>query len=150
MTRRRWVFLGLASMLALGLAAWFLWPSPAVRAYNRIRLGMTPEEVETAIGVPPGYQDGIIPVPPSMSPSGTFIRETGLPHYSLPDARNRPAAEYSEKLSRQHWTWEDYWIWVAYDRTGRVIGYYLLEAHGHVWRQSNPTLFDRIRTWLGL
>jgi hypothetical protein len=49
--------LGVAAALALSLGVWFLWPvSPAVRAYERLRLGMAESEVEAAIGVPPNFR----------------------------------------------------------------------------------------------
>jgi hypothetical protein len=140
MTRWRWVCVGLAALLAISLGAW-LRPAPfPVSAYNRIRLGMTPQEVAVAIGVPPGYQDGIIPMPPRMCPTGKYIRQTGLPSTDL----------RRKELFLEHWTWEDYWIWVRYDRTGRVVGYYLLEADGETWPGSSPSFFNRLRAWMGI
>lgn len=128
------------------LWAWLTTPI-AVRAYEQIRLGMTPSEVATAIGLPPDHYDSIGPMPLSMSPSGKTIRETGLPRNYLPDAAGRPATEYPEKLGVERWIWDDYWIWVAYDKRHQVIGYYLLEVTHNPWKR--PSLFEQMWTWIG-
>lgn len=56
LTNRRWFFLGLATAILIGvwLWLWLFWSlPPAVCAYNRVCLGMTPEQVEAAIGEAP-------------------------------------------------------------------------------------------------
>jgi hypothetical protein len=86
--KKRWaVCLGImvcgGTCWALGAGAL---PPDTIRAYERIRLGMTPSEVEAVIGLSPGYHDGGIPMPPFMSPCGKCVRETGLPSTALPHA----------------------------------------------------------------
>jgi hypothetical protein len=137
---------GLAAALALSLGAWLLWPSSlpfAVRAYHRIRLGMTPAEVETAVGVPSGIY--YAPFNCSSGPLGKCIQEAGVPF--------KTALERGTRLESEQWCWQDYWIWVVYDDTGRAVGCYLLE--GYPWHRNDPPpdrpgFFDRVRTWLGL
>jgi len=100
-----------------------------VTEYDRLRLGMTPAEVEAAIGLPPGYHDTTRPqMPPSMSPIGDYVRSTGLPTKSLPDAAGRPSPDYPARITLKMWTWSDYWIWVAFDEREKVVGYYLLKV----------------------
>jgi hypothetical protein len=99
-----------------------------VAEYDRLRLGMTPAEVEAAIGLPPGYYDTTGPLPPSMSPIGDYVRSTGLPTKNLPDAEGRPSPDYPAKITLKMWTWSDYWIWVAFDEREKVVGYYLLKV----------------------
>jgi hypothetical protein len=111
---------------------------------------MAEDEVVAAIGVPPGYQDGLVAVVPSIGPFGTYVRENGLPSKSLDYPAVTAALGYPEEIRVEFWVWEDYWIRVAYDLHGQVIGYYLLESNGCAWRNPRPSLFDCIRAWLGL
>ena len=68
-------------LLAVCAAVWAFWTSstPAIvgkgdptniAEYNRLRLGMTPAEVEMAIGRPPGDYDDIHQFKPMMEPIG--------------------------------------------------------------------------------
>jgi hypothetical protein len=126
----------------------------AVRRYERIRLGMTLGEVQTAIGMPPGYYASGPSLPPSMGPTGHFIRQRGLPHEDLPDAAGRPAPGHHQKLTLEFWTWDEYWIWVALDKRGSVVGYYLLQVDDYTAAThdtaSPPSFLDRLRALIGL
>src|SRR5262249_22286451 len=112
---RRRIFWSATGLLVLA-ASWLLWnwliPPFPIRAYERLRLGMTQEEVETAIGLPPGYYDGVGPMPVSMSGIVSIFREAGLPSNKLSDARN---ANDDSRVTIQFWVWEDYCIWTACD-----------------------------------
>src|SRR5262249_42093750 len=100
-----------------------------IAEYDRLRLGMTPAEVEAAIGLPPGYYDTTRPpMPMSMSPLGELVRSTGLPKESLPDAAGRPSPDHPARITLKMWTWSQYWIWVGFDEQEKVVGYYLLKV----------------------
>jgi hypothetical protein len=139
-------------VLALGLAAWFFWPDPpAVRAYERIRLGMTPGEVNAAIGVPPRESGELFRAYDGngirygcwfRSWSSPTVRETGIPSGIL---FGQPDNDLSRPLNAVLWDWEDHDLWVAYSRDGRVVGYYLMEP-----LNPPPTFFDQVRAWIGL
>ncbi len=142
MTRRRWVYLGLAVLLALGLAVRFFWPSPfPVRAYERLRLGMTKSEVEAIIGEPPtrcNFFRYSVPIgsisPPDLPVIGSRLRETGI-----------RCADVREGQPLDGWEWEDGGLWVTYDRDGQAVGYYLV---GPMF--PPPTFLDRVRAWLDI
>lgn len=105
-------------------------PAP-LRAYDRIRLGMTLPQVTAAIGVPPGQYDGQQPpTGPQLTLSGPFAvyeRETGLPVKCFPDAGGRPG-RYEGTLTVERWMWSDYWIDAAFDNNGKTVGFYLLKV----------------------
>jgi hypothetical protein len=129
-------------MLIVALAGlvigWIGWrwidvPVP-LRAYERIRLGMTREEVETAIGREP-YR-GVILSPGFLH----YVRETGLPAASI-----RHPAERSAELTVETWTWDESWIVVAFDDGGKAVGFYLLES-----ARQPPSLLERLTKWVGM
>jgi hypothetical protein len=145
--KRSWkLWFGQALLLiCLGASCLFLMirPAAAVRAFDRINMGMTLREVEEAIGMPPGRYCSYEPLPLSMSPVGNYLRETGLPAASLSDAGT------IDKLTVKRWIWDDHWIWAAFDENGKVVGYYLLEAIGGR-RWPKRTFFERVRDFVGL
>ena len=150
LTRRRFVTVLLIATPFLPFIAWFVWwsvfsPFP-VRAYERLRLGMTPMEVEKAIGVPPGRYDEWEP-PRGGITSGQFgidLRESGLPRASLP--HSFPEWRDSD-LTIERWVWDDFWIWVVFDKDEKVVGFYLLKSSGPT---HSPSLLDRLRQFIGL
>jgi hypothetical protein len=130
--RRYWklwtcLVLLLLVLIASGVYLATIDPSP-VPAYDRIRLGMTLNEVEAAIGMPAGNYSGTPNLSPRMGPFGKFVKESGLPSTCLPDAVGRPMGGYLEPLTVKRWTWNNYWIWVAFNEDGKTVGYYLLRA----------------------
>lgn len=142
MTGRRWVFLGTAiAMLGLiaGLVAFIF----SINAYSRVRLGMTPEQVEAVMGEAPTkrtvckygveFGSGIILVMPCV---GKMAREIGVSYPEVP-----------EEWPLDGWKCDEdgRWLWVAYDPDGRAIGIYLVDS-----RFRKPTLFGRVRDWMGL
>lgn len=153
MTRRRWVFLGLAAVLLLGLASCLLWPVPrAVRAYERLRLGMTQQEVEAAIGEPPSeksrfpYMSRGSAVARIVPFTGDVVRENGVPYRNLEEPSGESESATPTVLPFTGWQWNDHeQLWVAYDRSEQVIGYYLVKP----WPYP-PTLLERVRTRVGL
>jgi hypothetical protein len=134
----------LAAGLAAGLGAWLLWPAPfPVRGYERLRLGMAPDEVEAAVGVPPGIYHGWVG---SSGPLGECLRQTGIPFQTLTASGGQ-----RNGLQIDAWEWQDYHLWVAYDETGRAVGCYLLE--GYLFHRDRSwdrrPLLERIRSCLG-
>jgi hypothetical protein len=97
---------------------------------------MTPLEVEKAIGVPPGSYAATMPL--SSGRFGTHLRESGLPSASL---------RSDSDLTLEEWIWDDYWIWVVFDKNEKVVGLYLLKSSGPSY---SPSLFDRLRQFIGL
>src|SRR5262245_33028435 len=136
MTRGRlYVGLGLLLLLLGCLAA--LWavfgPSKAERAFNRIRLGMTRSEVESAVGLPPedySYSQRRYPIP--FKP----IREFGVPYWC------QLTTEHGS-LIRDLWIWDNHQISVAFDRNGYAVGISLLKG-------SPMTFFEWLRDFLGI
>src|SRR5262249_32495988 len=129
MTRRR--LLCLLTTLLLVPAGWVGWRAitvpAAVRAYDRITVGMTLDEAARAIGAPP------LPSPPASGlVGGDYLRQAGLPVASVLDSigiTNTDSIEGGPRL--EAWTWdEDYWIWMAFGDDGKAIGLYLVESHG--------------------
>ena len=49
----------------------------------------------------------------------------------------------------QTWMWPDHWIYVAFDKHGLVIGYYLFEPMGPSLERP-PSFSERICEWLGI
>jgi hypothetical protein len=145
MTRRR-LLCGLlfASAVLVCVVGWRAIYAPGhVRAYERVRLGMTLAEVEAAIGAPPGWYaepklGGI-----TSGPFGEYIRESGVPSKSLLNPQYRESAG----ITVEQWIWDDYWIEVALDKDGKAVGYYLLESSGPRFRSS---FLARLRAFIGL
>jgi hypothetical protein len=153
--RRLFVVLGIGLLvtcfgvaLAIKLSKLSANGHPILRAFGRIRLGMTQSEVETAIGMPPGdYDTKNFFKSLTSGPFGEYVSQSGLPDSSLPDANNRPSPGYSGKLTVHRWIWEDYWIWVAFDERDMVVGYYLLEAMDANYPRHPPGILDRVKAW---
>jgi hypothetical protein len=144
LTRRRLLIGLLIAMAPIApVVCWTVWraislPRP-IRAYERIRLGMTPAEVERAIGMPPGE---FAPLTASMSRGyPQYIRESGLP------SETADAEWVHAKVTVQRWRWEEYAIYVAFDEEQKAVGYYLLR-----WPDAGapPSFFDRLREFVGL
>jgi hypothetical protein len=130
MTRRRVLYGLFAVTLIVLVGGWAVWreitkPEP-VRAYERLRLGMTKDEVIDTIGAPPG------PFPKyDERPSLTLIRESGRNY-------GRPPSCVAVK-----WTWPTHQIVVVFD-DGIAVGQNLYEI------DTPPSLLDRVRKFLGL
>src|SRR5262245_19328208 len=142
-TARRRLLIGLliATALIVTASGWAVWqeimkPEP-VRAYDRLRLGMTLSEVEQVIGAPPGEYDDATLIRASMTFMHT-LRESGISDQIAYES----VANDRGGLELQHWTWDDYCIEVALDDKGKVVGYYLLERPEPLFR---PSLLGRVR-----
>src|SRR5262245_41710592 len=125
---RRWrLFIGLGLglvVLLLGyLAMWFAIPSE-VRAFERIQEGMTINEVENVIGLPPGDYS---------SPA-----RTRLPSISLLNSGVLRKPGYTLKS----WAWDNYEISVVFDPDGRTTRKRL--------DPPRPSIFDQVRQFLGI
>jgi hypothetical protein len=122
--------------------------SPA--GFSRIRLGMTPSEVEAAIGLPAG--DYYTRHQRYGATSGPFVeplREVGIPRKVFTDAMRLRGEEPSEPLIPWMWCGNTYCIWVAFDERGTAVGAYLLKVVSD--RDSTLTgLLDAVRFQLGL
>src|SRR5262245_45130739 len=92
--------------------------------YNRIGLGMSREEIEKIIGMPPGiYTTHPMSVGHAVTaegPWGGLISEIGRPRSTIQKERG-PKGRVSK------WWGEHYAIEVAFDEQGLAVGCYLLE-----------------------
>ena len=127
-TRRRRIVIALVivALVALPAIGWVVWreikkPEP-VRAYKRLRLGMTRDEVEAAIGVAPRH--------PSWE---EFENSTPL-----------RASDMLPPHLGEFWTWDGYWISVNFGQNDTAVGLYLYKSGGP------PSLLDRVWEFLGL
>lgn len=146
MTRRRTV-IGLAVlvfiMILVGLRkSEVLAPKP-MRAYTKIRLGMTLTEVTDAIGEPPGYQNGISRIRGSIQ-YGETVKDSddSKDSVSVPDEFYQNS--YFKEFKYEFWIWQDYVIGVAFDEKGKAVRYYMLEV------KNNSGLFGRLKKVIGL
>jgi hypothetical protein len=141
LTRRRLLIcLLIATLLIVPIGGWVVWralyvPEP-VRAYERLRLGMTREEVTQAIGMPQGNY-GSRDLPLGMIASTSVNREAGLSQADL-------GRRWTEVIL-EVWTWDEYWIAVAFDFNGTAVGHYLYDC-----TYAPPSLLDRLRQFIGL
>ena len=146
MTRRRRALLGLLiATLVIVPAGWAVWraitkPKP-VRAYERVRLGMTLAEVTEAVGLPPGLYAAPIG---NTYFSYELVSQAGFPYASLPSIHDEQA---EIGLSVERWFWDEGMLWVAFDKAGKSVGCYLLY---HVPPWSRPSFLDRVRAFIGL
>jgi hypothetical protein len=91
-----------------------------VRAYNCITLGMTAEEVEAMIGMPSG-NNGVSAPMPILVRTGELVGEAGIPVEKVETLQSQ-----TSKIWIDYWKWDGYLLYVAYDRSGTVVGCYLL------------------------
>jgi len=123
MTCRRWLLIA-AGLTVAGLGSViYSWPDPGPRpcreTFERVRMGMTPEEVVATVGGPPGdYTGGRYVVPLYM-----------VTHWDPPP---------------NLWIGEDAAFEVNY--IDGKVGYL---AFHEVSRWRGPTTWQRFRTWLG-
>jgi hypothetical protein len=147
------VFLGLTITVALGVGVWFLWPAQfPIRAYERVRLGMTRDQVEAIMQKAPTQElyyptgDELWPRPVFITSDGRVIREIGYPARWVVGVGTEEQLAGFEKARLDDWMFGDYEIWVTYDSAERAVGCDVIDFPVIV----APTFLDRIRTWLGL
>jgi hypothetical protein len=123
--------LGILAFLLPALLVARSWRSEPISpaGFRRIHLGMTPNEVETAIGMPAGNY--YTRHPQYGSASGPFVeplRELGIPLVDFTDAINGQGEEPRERLIPRMWCGNTYCIWVAFDERGVAVGAFLLKT----------------------
>jgi hypothetical protein len=126
MNWKRLLLIGPPLLLVCLAAAgtWVLLREPdQVRAYHRLRLGMTRSDAIAAIGMAPGDY--------TSHPTEfdwEVVEKTGLPYEGLigliTEKQNRVPG--SDKRL-EGWMWDEIAIAVAFDEDGEVIGYCLLK-----------------------
>jgi hypothetical protein len=123
MRRRRWVVLA-AAVPATALAVFVLWPSeprPCRATFERVRQGMTREEVVATVGAPP-------------TRSGLRVSAGGMSSPSGSSPVSEPVAEWHADGETS--------LLVTFDDDGRVAS---------VWvHPPRPPLSERLRARLGL
>jgi hypothetical protein len=143
MTKPKWLLiLGALVLVLIALRmARSYFESPWARAYSRIKLGMTLQEVQYAIGVPPGYYEGEEPLPPSMDRhlKTPPLRQSGL------DFEGRQG----DDPNLEAWIGRDYCIWVVFDERGAAVGSYLFELYPDNHRQREPAYIRWLRRIFG-
>lgn len=143
-----------ASVVCIGLT-WWIWPQPSIgpRNFHRIREGMSPDQVEAIIGLPPG--DYYTPLrstakgPVSFVGYGGVIEEVnGLPLDQVPrswEYQKQDTAAQDEGFVSS-WKGEDYAIYVAFDESRRAMSWHLVTVLTH---DDRPGFLARLRQWLG-
>ena len=132
MISRRRLSIGIGIVLLLLLSGLLTWKwlilSEPERAYERLRLGMTLEELESAIGREAGDWRNIgFDIEP--------VRVFGVPYVDL-----------WPHIRKEVWIWEHQAICVFFDDDGKAEGIYLLKLN----YVARPTFFDRMRKLLGI
>jgi hypothetical protein len=113
-------------------SAWYYRPWDPInrRTFHSLELGMTLEQVEELIGLPPGtYQPQRPRLGGSFTPGyiGFIVEQSGLSDKDLPD-RFRGQARDGREVTLAQWWGMYYAIRVAFDSTGVAVGLYLLEV----------------------
>jgi hypothetical protein len=139
------VYLGLTECAYL---AWRSEPiSPA--GYERVRLGMTAVEVETALGLPAGdYYTRHPRLGINSGPFVTVLSESGIPSDDLPDYGSGRTRDGRREVALRVWCGNTYCIWVAFDEGGVAVGRYLHQVK-HPRDPLPAVLLDDFRVWLG-
>jgi hypothetical protein len=146
--RRRTIWIlaaALVPLVGLFLCWVLLWRTPSpVRAYESIRLGMTPEEVEAIIGKQPER-----PLPSisllRLPPDARSVRQKGLTLTARDSDVATSDRNAALNLEGKSWPLDDYWLFVAFQER-RVVSCYLIDT-----APASPSGFlDRLRAWLGL
>ena len=109
------------SLPFLTYLAWKHWPFGAISPYSyyQIKLGMTLEEAQTIVGLPPGTHRTRRPRGGMLSQGnwGNAVREEG----------NRPPEEKAEWFRFRQWWGEHYAIQIILDGNGLVVWKCLIE-----------------------
>jgi hypothetical protein len=133
----RLLALGILVLMLSCLPLLLLWRSPCrwELAYSKIKLGMTEQEVVAAVGLPPGYYEGEVPRPLSMSRwvKPPPLRQSGISYEELDNGG----------LDLRAWVGRDYVVWVAFDRQGRAVGSFLLELYPEGSPEPSPIRWIR-------
>ena len=121
--------------------------SPA--SYAQVRLGMTQQEAEAAIGLPAGdYYGRHLRSGTLSGPFVSLLRESGIPERSLPERGYGVTRDGRHRVEVVHWCGNTYTIWIAFDQnTGRAVGTYLCRVF-HPRDPALTVLADDIRVAL--
>lgn len=137
--RLRWplLLLGLVAVL-VGVVYWLLLPAGPIgpRAFHRIQLGMTEEEVEEVIGGPAGFYFQNQPPPKDIL------------QYYFPTSAIQKGQPYikEDEYQTRNWYGNEFMITVTFDLDRRVTGVCLSECIF----PPPANFLDRLRAWLGL
>jgi hypothetical protein len=137
-TRRRLMVFGLlATLTALGVGGWMLWPQPtAITRENaaKINIGMTVAQVEAILGGP--ERDDT---------TGPGIREEP-PEFAPPDASGRRyRITFIDTRPRLEWRSDEVQIWVLVNSDACVT-----ECTWFPMRRAPESPLDKLRRWLHL
>ena len=149
--KRKCLAIGLAVMLGFGLAL-FLWPRDRITAesWEKIRIGMTEEEVEGILGGPGENAKEVLAEWHALAKQlgrepfttdGTYFEEPII-YLAIPPGIGR----------MKNWPDEDNRIWkgrrgimgVQFDCNGRVAWWFFQGM-----RSADPSIIDRLRDFLG-
>jgi hypothetical protein len=133
MRTRKWLLL--AVVLAVAGTGLFLlvqryWPEPGISPYNyrQIRLGMSAQDVEQVIGLPPGIHRTRQPIGGITSAGnwGHTVAEEGVPKSELPDGM-QGEARAGRRVEVRQWWGTYHAIRIAGNEDGKVVGKYLIQ-----------------------
>jgi hypothetical protein len=135
---KRWILgLSLLASLFVGVA-WLCWPQPRISpaSFERIHEGMSQDQIEAIIGLPPGdYYTGPRGIG-GITSRGPF----GFPCVE----KGRPWGKQTGRVII--WWGNDYAIQVSFDKSEKADGWYLLHVVPAV---RGSTFIDRVRARLG-
>jgi hypothetical protein len=149
------------AVLGAGLILLLSWrPQFGPDTFDQLHEGMTTEEVGTILGCPPGdYRPTIWREPDWFVSHGDIIylprEERGRPVRELELQKQKEIGDWLKtggqepaiRFYRYHWWGRRYGIEVAFDSSGRLIGWVLLE----MLRPREPQdLLRKLRWWLGV
>jgi hypothetical protein len=147
MTSRWLLWSGAAVAVCIALAvAWVFLPQERIgpAAYDRIKVGMTRQQVEGIIGLPTGdYYTGPRS-PSSMSgPYGTLNKEAGVRRSDLSDGPRGFASRDGRRVKLEQWWGDNYIVEVGFGEDGAAVGCDLYDVDPPL----HPDLLTRLRSW---
>src|SRR4051812_24185484 len=125
MSKRKLIACVLIVVVTAAAVLWLCWPEEAIGpgSFRRIRAGMTLDDVEAIIGLPPGDYHSGPHGPGGLMARGTikYLREErGLPPQDIPESWNAAKPERRERCVKSWWA-NDHAIYVAFDDDGTAV-----------------------------
>jgi hypothetical protein len=148
----RWVLLVGAPVVAVVIVAvlaavrgWWFRPAPRFGPayFERIKEGMTEDEVEAVVGCLAGYYNKP-PLRPTGLPPDASFPTVGIAGGEL--KHSGPELGLGQASKTEWWWGDSYGIEVKFDHEGRVVTYSLYGVEG---TDAGPSVLERLRAWLG-
>jgi hypothetical protein len=137
------LLLAVGATVLLGVAGFLLRSASPItpRAYHRIKEGMTRQEVEAVLGLPPGDYRSRAGREDDSSWGMKELRGEYLLTHPLKSLYDEPPRDWRDEI----WMADDFEIWAWFDGDGLVKLWCLEEKT----RPRKVSLVERVRTWVG-